>query len=326
MLVLGLVLAVTAAACGDDDSGTSDDTAAPTESSVAETAPAPTDAGDTTEPDRTVPHDTADDGPDTTDADPPPGTTATTSTAPATSTTTPAIATGWEVSDHVPGAFLQGYSGNWSGEAGPSPAAPTGSNPPADGYYVASVTEPWDPADPDTLAVRIQRLELCTVLPGGCDNMDDPTEMNLDPTWQLDLEVPLDATTRVDLGGFSCWEVPEHKQATGVELADLFTAYTADYATAIEPRLDSGLSSWDLANEIAAAPTGGFVGEEAMCPGQESLAGPLRYVHDDAPVLLLQTVTDWDGGPLGATDLVRLNGVQYTDGVPLFDFYAGFYS
>ena len=56
------------------------------------------------------------------------------------------------------------------------------------------------------------------------------------------------------------------------------------------------------------------------------MAGPLRYVHEDAPVLLLQTVTDWDGGPLDATDLVQLNGVQFTDGVPLFYFYAGFYS
>ncbi len=60
-------------------------------------------------------------------------------------------------------------------------------------------------------------------------------------------------------------------------------------------------------------------------PGRGMLAGPLRYVHEDAPVLLLQTVTDWDGGPLGATDLVRLGGVQYTAGVPIFYFYAGFY-
>ena len=45
--------------------------------------------------------------------------------------------TGWTDSDFVPGAAIQGYSGNWWGEAGPSPAAPTGTNPPADGWYVA---------------------------------------------------------------------------------------------------------------------------------------------------------------------------------------------
>jgi hypothetical protein len=324
-LVLVAGMALMAAACGDD--GSSDDTATPAGTGLVDTSPSNTDATDTTGPGRTVPDGTepGDTEPET--SDPGPTTSVTTSTAPATSTTTPAPVTGWEVSDFVPGAAVQGYSGNWAGDAGPSPAAPTGTNPPADGWYVATLREPWDPARPDALAVRIQRLELCSVLPGGCDNMDDPSEMNIDPTWQLDLDLPLDATTDVVVGGFKCWDAPEQKQGTGVELADLFTAYTADYAAAIEPRLsDDGMTNGQLALDVAASPTGGFVGEEAMCPGEETLAGPLRYAHDDAPVLLLQSVTDWDGGPLGATDLVRLGGVQYTGGVPVFYFYAGFYS
>jgi len=101
-------------------------------------------------------------------------------------------------------------------------------------------------------------------------------------------------------------------------------AYTTDYRTVVAPKLGAPTAGWDVAQEIAAAPEGGFVGEQAFCP--DGGAGPLRYVHEDAPVLLLQTVTDWDGGELDATDLVRLNGVQFTDGVPLFYFYAGFYS
>ncbi|MET0908867.1 MAG: hypothetical protein ABWZ99_05305, partial [Ilumatobacteraceae bacterium] len=109
-----------------------------------------------------------------------------------------------------------------------------------------------------------------------------------------------------------------------VELADLFAAYSADYATAIAPQLTGTNSDYEVALAVAAAPTGGFVGEEAICPG--GMAGPLRFVHDDAPVLLLQTINDWEGGPLDATDLVRLAGVEYVDGAPLFYFYAGFMS
>ena len=93
------------------------------------------------------------------------------------------------------------------------------------------------------------------------------------------------------------------------------------------PLLADGTSAGDAAEQVAAAPTGGFVAEATMCPDEVDMyAGPLRYAHDDAPVLLLQTVTDWDGGPLDATDLVQIGGVQYTGGVPLFYFYAGFYS
>ena len=133
-----------------------------------------------------------------------------------------------------------------------------------------------DPAHPETLRVRIQRLELCTVLPDGCDNMDDPTEMNLDPTWQLDLDLPLDATTDVVVGGFKCWAAPEQKQGTGIELADLFTAFTNDYDAAVAPLLADGTSSGDAAEQVAAAPTGGFVAEATMCPDEVDMsAGPL---------------------------------------------------
>jgi hypothetical protein len=196
---------------------------------------------------------------------------------------------------------------------------------PADGYYVATVLEPWSPEHPDHLSVRIQRLEWCTELPDGCEYMDDAAEeMNLDLSWHLDIDVPLDATTSVVVQGYLCSNAPEQKRATGVELQDLFKAYTADYQSLIAPKLGSPTAGWDVAQEIAAAPAGGFVGEQDICPND--MSGPLRYVHGDAPALLLQTVTDWDGGELDATDLVHLDGVQYTDGVPLFYFYAGFYS
>jgi hypothetical protein len=314
-----ILLGLTVAACGDDGGDASDNasaTSAPSPLSVAST-PAPT--TEATDPPSTPPSDPDDTEP--VDSEAP--STAVSTTSPDSPTSTPPPAAGWTASEFVPGAFEVGYSGNWEGGDGPSPAAPTDGEPPADGYYIATVREPWDPQDPDELAVRIQRLEFCSVLPDGCTYME-PNEMNLDPTWQLDLDVPLDATTDVVVFGFSCWDVPERKQATGVELADLFTAYTADYESAIAPQLTGSTADHDVALAVAAAPTGGFVGEETMCPG--GMAGPLRYVHGEAPVLLLQTVTDGDRGPLDATDLVRLAGVQYTDGAPLFYFYAGFMS
>jgi hypothetical protein len=194
------------------------------------------------------------------------------------------------------------------------------------GYYVAHLREPWRPGA-DNLAVRVERLEWCTALPAGCQYME-PDEMNLDPTWHLDLDVPLNDGTSVIVQRFRCWDESQQKQATGVELAELFEAYTADYGADIAPHLapppDGGMANFELAQQIAAAPVGGFVGEQSLCP--DAMAGPLRYVHEDAPVLLLQTVTDGDGTTLDATELIGLEGVQFTGGAPVFSFYAGFYS
>jgi hypothetical protein len=321
--ILGLLIAVglTVAACVDDDSGGANDAGVPPPSGAVDTPPADTSPADTspadTSPADTTPADT--DGSATTEPTIPDDTEPARTDA---ATTEPPPTAGWTATDFVPGAFEVGYSGNWEGGDGPSPAAPTDGEPPADGYYIATVREPWDPERPDQLPVRIQRLELCSVLPDGCQYME-PNEMNVDPSWQLDLDLPLDATTEVVVFGFSCWDVDERKQATGVELVDLFSAYTADYESAIEPQLTGTTADHDVALAVAAAPTGGFVGEETVCP--DGMAGPLRYVHDDAPVLLLQTVSG-PRGPLAATDLVRLAGVRYTDGTPLFYFYAGFSS
>ena len=77
---------------------------------------------------------------------------------------------------------------------------------------------------------------------------------------------------------------------------------------------------------IAAEPRGGFRSSEALCP-PDATGGVLNYVHDDAPVLLLQTITDWsDRGTLEATELMQLGGVEFADGQLTLFFYAGFYS
>jgi hypothetical protein len=317
-----IALLVALAACGGDDDEPQAATVLPARSTVPATSAA-TSTNPATEPPTTALAPTTEPtSPPTT----PPATDAVMTTSPSTAhtaTTDVPPASHWMDSDFVPGVSYQAYSGNWWGEAGPSPAAPAQGEAPADGFYAATLLAPWSPKQPDHLSVRIQRFELCTELPDGCADME-PDEMNLDPSWQLDVDVPLDATTNVVVQGFLCWDAPEQKQGTGHELLDLFRAYTSDYRTVVVPKLGGPTAGWDVAQEIAAAPEGGFVGEQELCP--DGNAGPLRYVHEDAPVLLLQTVTDFDGGPLDATELVQLNGVQFTDGVPLFYFYAGFYS
>ena len=111
-----------------------------------------------------------------------------------------------------------------------------------------TVLEPWSPEDPDHLSVRIQRLEWCKDLPDGCEYIDEEVdEMNLDPTWQLDVDVPLDATTDVVVQGYKCSDAPEQKTATGVELADLFDAFTKDYEAFVAPELGSDTAGYDVA-------------------------------------------------------------------------------
>lgn len=333
------LLLATLAACGGDEVTSS--TAAPPATTAA---PAPTNPPTTVAPTTAAPTTAAPTTAAPTTAAPTtaaPTTAAPTTAAPTTAPpTTVAPAGGWTLTDRYPAASIQGYSGNWWGSDGPSPAAPAEGETPADGFYATELLAPWVPGT-STLHVRVRRLELCTALPEtACGQSDDPTEMGQDPSWVLDLEVPLDESTAVVLGGFDCfhyeeaqtedWVNPQNKQATGAELLDLFEAYTADYATIVAPVLEQPGELWDiqqqLAEQLAAEPQGGFRSSEALCP-PDATGGVLNYVHDDAPVLLLQTITDWtDGGTLEATELMQLGGVEFADGQLTLFFYAGFYS
>jgi hypothetical protein len=251
-----------------------------------------------------------------------------TTTVPPTTTTTAPPPVGWTPTDFVPGAFPVGYSGNWSGS--PSPAAPTDpAQPLADGYYDAQVITPWSASNPGVLQVELHRYELCTVLPeGACEpNPDDPTEIGLDPAWSRMVDVPLDATTSVVLAGGRC--EPEVKHGTGADLGELFAAFDTAYQTVVAPLLAGGQDEFAVAEAIAAAPAGGFIGEAALCG--DLLAGALRFQYGDAPTLLLQVLTKYvdasdSNEPLTPTALMVLNGVDVRGGVPTYYFYAGFYS
>ncbi len=320
-----IVLAAIAVGCGDSTT-TSAPTTLPTASTTTVGSVAPT---------TTVPVTTAEPTSTTTPPTVAPATSSPATTeAPATTTaptTGPVATVSWESSDFAPSNFVIGYSGNWDGE--PSPPAPADpSQPPADGYYVALLAAPWEPGD-TSLAMSIHRLEYCADLPDGCGVADEVSnETNLDPAWSLELDVPLDSTTTVVVQGFSCWDQQgaETKQTTGDGLLELFRSFAADYDAAILPRFLDGEDDYDIAASIAVEPVGGFVAEQEFCE-EENFAGPLRYVHGEAPVLLLQTLRTWRGEsdssvPLSPTDLIGLQGVRYTNGVPTFYFYAGFYS
>lgn len=228
----------------------------------------------------------------------------------------------------MPGAFPVGYSGNWSGTVSPAaPIEPDGTL--ADGYYDAHVVTRWSATTPNVLQVELRRYEACAVLPADvCEpNEDDPTELGLDPAWSRIIEVPLDATTSVVLAGGRC--EPEVKRGTGADLGELFVAFDTAYQTVVAPQLATGLDEFTVAEAIAAAPSNGFVGEAELCG--DLLAGPLRFVHEDAPTLLVQVLTSYvdeldRNEPMTPSDLMVLNGVDVRGGVPTYYFYAGFYS
>jgi hypothetical protein len=281
----------------------------------------------------------------------PPAATPVPTVAPTTPAPTPAPTTvpqttppppGWAVTDLRPRASVEGYSGNWSGAGDArSPAWPADPEAtPADGFYSATLLAPWVPGD-TVLRVRVQRLELCTVLPADtCFPSTDPAELGADPDAPRDIEVALDGDTRVVVTGFDCFDnVPttaapasapandQNKVGRGTQLRDLFEAYAADYAAVIDPPLGAGVDLYANPEQFAGGPDDGFVTEAEMCPDPASGGGgPLRYVHADAPVVLLQSVVDWEGNSLEAHELVQLNGVWYAGGRPIFMFYAGFYS
>lgn len=263
-----------------------------------------------------------------------PVTPAPTTVAPVTTAAPPATAPApatWTVTDLTAGAAVQGYSGNWCCDDARSPVWPGDpAAPPADGFYAATLTQPWAPGD-TTLHVRVQRLELCSVLPTDtCNLNDDPHEMGLDPEGARDIEVPLDATTLVAVAGFDCFSADpverQNKLGTGAQLGELWEAYTVDYAAVIAPLLAAGANLYDDPQPFGGGSGDGFITESDACPPEMVGGGPLRYVHGDAPVLLLQTVVDPTGAALDAPELVQLNGVWYSGGRPTFTFYAGFSS
>lgn len=297
---------------------------APTETlpAATTTAPAPTTVSPPSAPPSTTP-------PTGAPTSPPPTTAAAPTTVAPPTTARPPEA--WVLTDLFAGAAVQGYSGNWCCDDARSPAWPDDPAAPlADGFYAATLTQPWAPGD-TVLHVRVQRLDPCTELPADtCNLNDDPHEMGLDPNGVREFEVPLDASTAVVVTGFDCPSNDpvdrQNKLGTGAGLRQLWESYTADYAAVIAPLVAAGADLYADPQPFGGGSGDGFITEADTCPPEMVGAGPLRYVRGDAPMLLLQTVTDEAGESLDAHELVRLSGAWYLAGTPTFMFYAGFYS
>lgn len=322
LVVASLAVALAAAACGSSDPGVTVGSATAATAGVDSTTPDTSDTPATPATDDPT-SSLAGSVPDTTPATDAPTTTAEPTTTAAPTTALPPAAAWTPTTFDVP-ASVQGYSGNWC--CTPSPPVGEVGEPPADGYYAAKFLTPWMPGAP-TVTIRIERLENCPALPAGtCYENDSEPEQGIDPSWTLDITRPLEAGMSVIVRGFGCFDTDEVAAGDGSALADLFESFSADYATAIAPRLAEFPNTYDLGLAIAQQPTNGFVGTEQVCGPDGAGAGVLLYEHPPAPTLLLQVLTDWDGDTLDATELIHLEGVQYTGGVPTFYFYAGFYS
>ncbi|HRE02029.1 MAG TPA: hypothetical protein PLV68_12075, partial [Ilumatobacteraceae bacterium] len=94
-------------------------------------------------------------------------------------------------------------------------------------------------------------------------------EQGIDPAWSLDLNVPLDTTSRVVVRGFACGgddngdDENAAKVASGFELAELFEAYNADYNQYVVPRLADYPNGWEATQAIAADAAAGAAGVRA---------------------------------------------------------------
>ena len=310
------------------DTGAVDTSAADTVATTADSEPptstvSTTDASDTTEPATSEPETTA------------PATTEPPTTEPATTeptTSAPVFPPGWQPVDFFnDGVIAPKAEENWSGV--PSPPLPPTGQPLADGIYPADAVA-WDPANPASLGIIVQRLDQCTALPeNACVSFGDPylpTELGVNESTTLPLTVALDDTVGVGLVGYEC--TPIAKRGNGADLAALFTAFNSAYTSTIAPQLTpDGHNDQAIIDAITAAPTAGFSAAAATCPdlGEQGLV----FKAGEAPPILMQLITgfiDTDSGyerpPLTPITATYLESVEVVNGHMTMYFYAGFYS
>jgi hypothetical protein len=254
----------------------------------------------------------------------------TTTVAPTTvaPTTTVATAAGWTAFDPydigLPLA-VPCCASNWYDLAA-SPAFPAPGEPLADGVY--RIEWEWPATAATTVTARLHRFAPCSELPdGSCEAPPEgmafaPTEVGVDPTDDHVLELPLDATLTVVLGGFNGWEADgSYAVGNGLDLVDLVMAVDADFDVAImQPHL-AGANDGDIVAGLVATPAHGFG------PAPDDVL-VLAYTHGEAPPLLFQTLFyNWDDPDTSrGSDVLGPIALQVDDGTYTVTVYAGFYS
>lgn len=324
--VVALLLSGLAACGSDSEGGNTDRTAVSTNAPIA-TATTP----DAAEPNTTA----ADTIPDTTDSTVPdavaettPATQASTTTVTTITTVVDAFPRGWQPIESFPdGVYAPREESNWIGV--PSPALPASPGQPlADGVY--PIDAEWDPSNPTSLAVEVQRLEPCSEAPEfACISFEgpfQPDEVGVDDTTSYPMTVPLDGSIGVGLVGYDC--VGAAGQGNGADLASLFIAWDGAYHRTIAPQIEAGADEFTTMEAIAAEPTDGFAGANTACP--DFGFGGLIFRTGSAPPVLHQIISRLDDDNqrqlLTVTDLVVPDTVQVVNGKMTFYWYAGFLS
>jgi hypothetical protein len=265
-------------------------------------------------------------GPSTTGS----ATTATTPTTPSMPDTVPPAAAPWTTAPLPDFGLVTCCGANASGPTSPE-FTPAGQAL-ADGVYWADVSS-WSQDDPTRLGISVRRLVPCADGVRECSPYADGTygegEVGLSDD-ERPLEVPLDATTVVELLGAepvnaSSGTDPANRRSDGTGLSELLSSLAASYDELIASPIESGAQPDEVVADLRTNPRGGFV------PAPEDM-GQLYFTHGDAPAVLFQSVAARDENnvfqplPRSGTSPVDLTAIEVRDGVVKLYFYAGFIS
>jgi hypothetical protein len=340
-IVAGALLFAVTACASDSKSGVTVKGAEQSETTLAtDTTAVDTSAVDTlettenTEPATTEVSTT--DAPETTEAETTePETTEPASTEPATTESSPPLfPAGWQPFElTAAGVIAPKAEDNWTGV--PSPPLPPAGQPLADGIYPADAVA-WEPQDPESLGISVQRLDLCTDLPeAACINYGEPyqpTELGVNASTTLPLTIALDDTVGVVMIGYECTSIV--KKGNGADLSALYTAFESAYTSTIASQLTpDGSNDQAIIEALTKSPTNGFSGASTDCP--ENFDSGLVFKNAAAPAILMQTITgfvyndstgDYDRPPLTPTSATGLETVEVKDGHMTLYIYAGFFS
>ena len=340
-IVAGAMLFAMAACGSDSKSGVTVKGAEQSETTLAtDTTAVDTSAVDTVETTENSEPSTSDvsttDAPETTETEPTePETTQPASTEPATTDSSiPLFPSGWQPFELTTGGVIAPKAEeNWTGV--PSPPLPSAGQSLADGIYPADAVA-WEPQDPESLGIEVQRLDLCTALPeDACINYGDPyqpTELGVDESTTLPLTIALDDSVGVVMVGYECTTIV--KRGNGADLSALYSAFDSSYTSTIASQLaPDGSNDQSIIEALTKAPANGFSGAGTDCP--ENFDNGLVFKSGDAPPILMQTITgfvyndstgDYDRPPLTPLSATGLETIEVKDGHMTLYIYAGFFS
>lgn len=209
---------------------------------------------------------------------------------------------------------------NWFGISA-SPALPAAGAPLADGVYRIDFEMPT--AAGQSVKATVSRFELCSNLPeGSCEDVGGFTDddFGVDTSASFGLELAIDGSLWVVLGGFNGSGGNNFVLGNGADLTELVLALDADYQTAVLTPFAAGVAPDDIVAGLVANPAYGFAAPV------EEFSGALSYTHGGAPPLLFQMLPGVNGDGGRGSDVIGRIALVVQGGTYLITTYAGFYS